>query len=84
MGIVGSARYVSPEECVPDAIMDEVTNVYTMGATAFALFAYGDRSPEAWPLNMALYDVAKKSVSDDRDQRQQTIEQLITEWRAAK
>jgi serine/threonine-protein kinase len=55
IGIVGSARYVSPEECIPDAIIDEITNVYTMGATAFALFAYGNRSPEAWTLNMALF-----------------------------
>jgi serine/threonine-protein kinase len=84
LGIVGSARYVSPEECVPDAVMDEITNVYTMGATAFALFTYGDRSPEAWPLNKALYDVVKEAVSDDRDERQQSVQQLIEEWRAAK
>jgi serine/threonine-protein kinase len=84
LGIVGSARYVSPEECVPDAVMDEITNVYTMGATAFALFAYGNRSPEAWPLDTALYDVVKKAISDDRDKRQQSIRQLIDEWRAAK
>jgi len=84
LGIVGSARYVSPEECIPDAVMDEVTNVYTMGATAFALFAYGDRSPEAWLLNKGLYDVAKRAVNDDRSQRQPSIEQFITEWRAVK
>jgi serine/threonine-protein kinase len=84
LGNVGSARYVSPEECVPDAVMDEITNVYTMGATAFALFAYGDRSPEAWSLNKCLYDITKKAVSDDRNQRQQSIKQLIEEWRAAK
>jgi serine/threonine-protein kinase len=84
LGIVGSARYVSPEECVQDAIMDEITNVYTMGATAFALFAYGDRSPKAWTLNKSLYDVTKKAVSDDRSARQQSIEQLIMEWRTAK
>jgi serine/threonine-protein kinase len=84
LGIVGSARYVSPEEYIPDAVIDEIMSVYTMGATAFALFAYGDRSPEAWTLNTALYDVAKKAVSDERSQRQQSIEQFITEGRAAK
>ena len=83
MGIVGSARYVSPEECVQDAIMDEVTTVYTMGATAFALFAYGDRSLEAWTLSDALFDVAKRAVSDERGERQQSIRQLIAEWRLA-
>jgi serine/threonine-protein kinase len=77
LGIVGSARYVSPEECVQDAIMDEITNVYTMGATAFALFAYGNRSPEAWTLNKESYNVAKKAVNDERSERQQSIAQFI-------
>ena len=84
MGLWGSDRFVSPEECAKDAVMDEITNVYTMGATAFSLFAYGDRSPEKWPLSTALYDVVKKAVNDDRKARQQSIEQLIKEWRMAK
>ena len=83
LGIVGSARYVSPEECLEDEIIDEITNVYTIGATAFALFAYGDRSPKAWTLDKKLYDVAKKAVSDERNERQQSIEQLTNEWNAA-
>jgi hypothetical protein len=33
---------------------------------------------------MALYDVVKKAVSDERDQRQQSIEELINEWNAVK
>jgi len=84
MGIIGSARYVSPEECAEDEVIDEITNVYTMGATAFALFAYGDRTPEKWPLNTNLYEVVKKAVSDARNERQQSITQFLTEWRAAK
>ena len=83
LGVVGSARYVSPEECAKDEIIDEITNVYTMGATAFALFAYGNRSPEAWPLSAERYAVTKKAVSDERDNRQQSILQLIEEWRVA-
>jgi serine/threonine-protein kinase len=55
-----------------------------MGATAFALFSNSDRSPDAWPLSKPLYDVVRKAVNDERDKRQQSIEQLIAEWRAAK
>lgn len=85
LGIIcGSVRFSSPEERESGAIMDEITNVYTMGAIAFMLFSSSDRSPEAWTLNMALYDVAKKAVSDDRNLRQQSIAELIAEWRAAK
>ncbi|MDR0248825.1 MAG: serine/threonine protein kinase [Oscillospiraceae bacterium] len=84
MGLWGSSRFVSPEERADGALIDEVTTVYTMGATAFCLFADSDRSPEAWPLSEAKYMVVKKAVSDERSRRQQTIEQLIKEWRAAK
>ena len=83
IGLMGSTRFVSPEECTSGAVMDEVTNVYTMGATAFSLFAYGDRSPEAWSFNTASYEAVKKAVNDERDKRQQSIRQLIDEWRAA-
>jgi serine/threonine-protein kinase len=80
----GSSRFMSPEEFELNAVIDEVANVYVMGATAFALFSESNRSPEAWPLSPELYAVVKKAVSDERCERQQTIEQLITEWRTAK
>ena len=84
MGLWGSSRFVSPEERTDGAVIDEVTTVYTMGATAFCLFSDSNRSSEAWPLSSELYAVVKKAVSDDRNQRQQSIEQLIEEWRSAK
>jgi serine/threonine-protein kinase len=49
--ICRSARLASPEENIIGAVIDENTNVYTMGAMAFSLFADNDRSPEAWPLS---------------------------------
>ena len=84
MGLWGSTRFVSPEECTQGEIMDEITNVYTMGATAFCLFADSDRSPEKWPLSPAPYGVVKRAVSDERSERQQSISQLIEEWNAAR
>ena len=84
MGLWGSSRFVSPEECKQDEIMDEITTVYTMGATAFCLFTDSDRSPEAWPLSPELYDIITRAVSDDRSERQQSIRQLFEEWRAVK
>jgi serine/threonine-protein kinase len=84
MGLWGSSRFVSPEERTDGAVIDEVTNVYTMGATAFCLFADSDRSPEAWPLSQELYVVVKRATSDERCERQQSIRQLIEEWRMKK
>ena len=83
--VLGDEVLMSPEEFRIGGLIDEITNVYTMGATAFRLFSKNerDRSPETWTLNTALYDVAKRAVSDERDQRQQSIRQLIDEWRKA-
>lgn len=77
-------RTSSPEERVDGVLIDEISNMYNMGAIAFVLFSNSDRFPEAWPLSLKLYDVVKRAVNDERDQRQQSIEQLVTEWRAAK
>ena len=77
----GSSRFMSPEEFELGAVIDEITNVYTMGATAFAFFGdERDRSIEKWKLSYELFDVAKKADSDKREERQRSIEQFIKEW----
>jgi len=53
-------------------------------AIAFLLLTNSDHSPEAWPLNIALYHVVRKAVNENRRERQQSIEQLIKEWEAAR
>lgn len=75
---------MSPEEFEPGAIIDEITNVYLMGATAFALFADCDRTLEKWQIDKALYKVALKAVSNERNQWQQSIQQFIDEWNQAR
>jgi len=42
----GSSRFQSPEEYQLGADIDEVTNVYTIGTTAFALFGEYNRTRE--------------------------------------
>jgi serine/threonine-protein kinase len=82
----GSSRFMSPEEFTLGAAIDEITNVYTMGTTAFALFGdenKRDRNIKDWQLSKELFDVATKAVSDERGNRQQSLEQFITEWKAA-
>ena len=81
----GSGRFMSPEEFELGAAIDEITNVYTMGATAFEFFGDNrDRCFEKWSLSRELFDVAKRATSDDRGQRQQTIAEFIAQWKAAK
>lgn len=80
----GSSRFMSPEEFEQGAAIDEITNVYLMGATAFALFADYSRTIEKWQLNSELYKVALKAVNNERSQRQQSIQQFIDEWNEAR
>lgn len=79
----GSSRFQSPEGFQLGAVIDEVTNVYTVGATAFALFGGCHRTREYWQLGDQPFEVATKAVSDARSQRQQSIRQLREEWEAA-
>lgn len=79
----GSSRFQSPEEYRRGDVIDEVTNVYTAGAMAFALFGGYERTIEAWQLSKEAFAVAKKATADDRNQRYQSIQELASAWEQA-
>jgi len=80
----GSSRFMSPEEFELGATIDEVTNVYTMGAAAFELLGDNQsRSAEAWVAPTALLRVAQRAVSPDRGMRQQSIQEFYDDWQLA-
>ncbi len=76
----GSSKMMSPEEFQKGMAIDEITNVYNMGAFAFALFSDYDRSKDSWTLSKKLYNVVIKAISDDRGNRHQSIGQLLKDW----
>jgi len=81
----GSKRFMSPEEYECGAVIDEVTNVFTMGATAFcALGGEADRSFEKWDASEAFYEVASKAVNPDRDQRYSSISAFRQAWNSVR
>lgn len=79
----GSSSFMSPEEFTLGAEIDEITNVYTAGAFAFALFGGYRRKAGTWTLGQASFEVARRAVSEDRGSRQQSLRQLLQEWEAA-
>lgn len=79
----GSSRFQAPEEYELGAAIDEITNVYTLGAAAFALFAQDSREEASWPLSQALYRVARTAVSPQRSLRQPSIRAFMQEWEGA-
>lgn len=76
----GSSLFQAPEEYRLGAVLDEVTNVYTAGAFAFALFGGYERSRDSWQLNEKLYGTAVRAVSRERSQRQQSVREFREEW----
>jgi serine/threonine-protein kinase len=80
----GDPALMSPEEEILGTVVDEISNVYAMGGMAFIFFASDDKeSREKWELSDELYEIAKKAVSESRNERQQSIRSLISEWKAA-
>jgi serine/threonine-protein kinase len=94
----GTPRLKSPEEYIFDAVIDETTNVFTLGALIFNIF--GDYSDEArnqmkktreflpcpinnWELNQECFNVASKSITLERDKRYATISEFHTAWNIA-
>jgi len=76
----GSSRFMSPEEFEYGAPIDERSNVFTMGATAFALLGgERDRAFGKWEAGEALYNVALRAVHPDREMRYRSL----TEWKSA-
>ena len=79
----GSASFMSPEEFCLGAPLDEVTNVYTLGAMAFALFGNYKRDRASWTLTQNTYNVAARAVSDDRRRRYSSIAAFAAAWQLA-
>lgn len=80
----GSSRFMSPEEFQLDAEIDSITNVFNMGAVAFALLGGElDRSFTKWEANAELYDVAIRAVDRDRAKRYPSVREFYEAWNEA-
>jgi len=80
----GSTRYMSPEEFEMGAQIDGRSNVFMVGATAFNLFGGEmDRSYESWGLSKALFSIASKATSAQREARYASIGEFMDAWNGA-
>jgi serine/threonine protein kinase len=80
----GSTRFMSPEEYRLGAPIDEVTNVFALGALAHTFL--GDdatKSREAWVGSDAQFEVAARALHAERDDRWPSVAALAGAWRAA-
>jgi len=77
----GSRRYMAPEEFVQGSLIDQVTNVYTLGRTAVELLGSGSlgklRGDEA------IMAVIKRAVEPERAQRYSSVWEFVNAWNDA-
>lgn len=81
----GSTRFMSPEEFILGAPIDERSNVFCMGATAFCLMGGAlDRSMAKWQASERLHAVASKATSARREDRYPTVRAFMEAWQEAR
>ena len=77
----GSSRFMSPEEYTLGSRIDEVTNVFALGALAHTLLGDDDaKSREAWTGTDAQYEIAARALRPDRGDRWPSVAELADTW----
>ena len=94
----GTKRLKAPEEYRKGSIINEQTNIFTLGALIFEFFgSYSAKeveqryiqnrfvpcSYERWQLNDKSYHIALKAVNANRKERYQTFEEFYKDWQKA-
>ena len=79
----GSRRFMAPEEWQRGAWIDQVTNVFTLGRTAFVLLGNGTPAESAWRGSPAMRSVALRATAPERAERYPSVSAFVQAWREA-
>ncbi len=92
----GTKRLKAPEEYIKGSVIDEQTNIFTLGALIFEFFGcfsdeemkqryynnqFSPCSYSNWQLNEESYQAAVKAVSLNKKERYITFDEFFTEWK---
>jgi serine/threonine-protein kinase len=72
---------MAPEEWQRGAQIDQITNVYTLGRTAFELLGFCRM--ENWKGMEAMRAVAERAASPERSARHRSVIEFVKDWRSA-
>ena len=81
--LYGSRRFMAPEEFQKGERIDERTNVFMLGRTAFVLLANNSDSRNDWKASETMWQVAKKATNTDKQLRYQSVEKFVSAWHTA-
>lgn len=80
----GTTRFKSPEEYELGAVINEQTNVFTLGAMALYFLGGGLKGTfEEWEASEKLYAIAKKATEANKENRYATVQQFRDAWVSA-
>src|SRR5262245_8183389 len=80
----GSTRFMAPEEFELGALIDERTNVFTMGRTALVFLSDGTLNPDVFRGARALFEVVAMACEPERSRRYDSVATFYDAWRAAR
>ena len=81
--LYGSSRFMAPEEFQEGARIDERTNVFMLGRTAFVLLANNSDARNDWKGNDAMWHVTKKATNADKKLRYPSVQEFDSAWHTA-
>ena len=81
--LFGSSRYMSPEEFELGAMIDQRSNVFTMGRTAVNLLSDGTLNREPFRGSSALLEVVQKACQPKPEDRFQSMREFVISWNEA-
>jgi serine/threonine protein kinase len=79
----GSSRFMAPEEFEFGAVIDQRSNVYTMGRTALLFLSDGTLSPASFRGSGPRYEVARRACASDPADRFEGMASFYTAWLSA-
>ena len=74
---------MAPEEFQKGERIDERTNVFMLGRTAFVLLANSSDSRGDWKGNDAMWRVARKATNTDKQLRYPSVQEFVSAWHTA-
>ncbi len=82
--MLGSTRFMAPEEFELGALINEQTNVFVMGRTALVFLSDGTLNADAFQGSRALFEVVAKACEPQRSRRFDSMVAFCHAWRAAR
>jgi len=80
----GSTRFMAPEEFELGALIDQQTNVFTMGRTALVFLSDGTLNSDAFSGSRSLFEVIARACDPDRSQRYESLAAFCRAWQDAR